>query len=58
VLRYNPEDYQAYGNLGFICLKAGRMEEAKKYFGAALRLNPEDEIARRNLAALQRTAPR
>jgi Flp pilus assembly protein TadD len=53
VIRTNPDDYQAFGNLGLICLASGRNEDARTFFETALRLNPDDAVARRSLERLQ-----
>jgi len=55
VIRLNPDDYQAYGNLGIISMRNGRIESAEQYLRTALRLNPDDTVARQNLDALLRS---
>jgi len=39
--------------LGNLNVKMGRFEEASKYYGQALEINPQFEAARKNLEALQ-----
>ena len=41
--------YRAYGNLGLISLKQRQWVEARRYLQVAVQLNPDDQIARRNL---------
>jgi Flp pilus assembly protein TadD len=53
VIRLNPDDYQAFGNLGVICLTEGRLADAQNYLETALRLNPDDLVARKNLTRLK-----
>jgi Flp pilus assembly protein TadD len=53
VIRVNPDDYQAFGNLGVICLTEGRLADAQNYLETALRLNPDDLVARKNLTRLK-----
>ena len=57
VLRLNPEDYQAHGNLGAIYYRQQDYDLAEFHFEGALRLNPDDAVARRSLE-LVRTAKR
>ena len=52
-LRLCPDDDVARYELGKIFLAAGRREEAKEEFEAALRVNPDFKSARRELKALQ-----
>ena len=47
-----PTYANAYHNLGNVLDRAGRVEEAKQAYHAALRINPALEEARYNLAAL------
>jgi Flp pilus assembly protein TadD len=56
-VQLNPEDYEAWGSLGFICLRTSRRDEARHYLERALRLNPEDAIARANWEELQSRLP-
>jgi len=53
VVRLNSNDFQAFGNLGLICLKGGRLAEAQTYLETALRLNPDDPVAQQNLGLLK-----
>jgi hypothetical protein len=52
VVRLNPEDYQAHGSLGALFLQKGDLGQAESHFRAALRINPQDDISRTNLARL------
>ena len=45
-------DFQAFGNMGWICLKEGRLADARTYLETALRLNPDDSVAQQNLTRL------
>ncbi len=45
----NPGCWLAYNNMGSGVMKAGRVEEAVKYFEQALRFNPDYVLARHNL---------
>jgi Flp pilus assembly protein TadD len=49
----NPQDSQAFGNLGLIWLKQRQWVEARRYLQVAVQLNPEDQIARRNLGLVE-----
>jgi len=53
VIRLNPDDYQAFGSLGWICLTQGRLSDAQGYLETALRLNPDDLVAEQNLRRLK-----
>jgi Flp pilus assembly protein TadD len=43
----------AYNNMGVLCQEAQRLHDAQDYFEKALRLEPNYEVARRNLTALE-----
>lgn len=49
-----PQKARAFNNLGYAYFLAGRHDEARKAYEAALRLNPRFELAGNNLAALNR----
>ena len=40
-------------NLGFLALKQGELEEAKKYFETVLTYDPNDELAKHALENLR-----
>ena len=44
-IELNPDYYKAYCNLGSICMKTWRVEEAVEYYEKALQINPKDPIA-------------
>ena len=50
MLRFAPHDFKAHSNLGFVLLLEGEPDAALTPFESALRLNPEDEIARDGLS--------
>ena len=54
VVRLNPDDAQAYGCLGIVCLQTSRLDEAETYLKRALAMNPQDQFAQRNLEILRR----
>jgi Tfp pilus assembly protein PilF len=45
----NPNSVNVLGYAGVAALWAGEVEEAEGYFQRALRLNPNDAVARENL---------
>jgi tetratricopeptide (TPR) repeat protein len=58
-LRYRPEDAALHNDLGAVLARLGRVQEAIPEFETALKIDPNFEPARRNLAAArgQRTKP-
>jgi len=44
-----PESGPAHNNMGAVCLRAGKFEEAAKHFKEALKLNPNDLTIKKNL---------
>lgn len=46
VISKNSRDFEAYYNLGLLCLERQRYDEALQYFGKALRLDPSNIKAR------------
>ncbi|MCI0537703.1 MAG: tetratricopeptide repeat protein, partial [Verrucomicrobiales bacterium] len=54
VLRLNPTNHQAHGNLGLVFLEQGNLPEAETQFESALRIFPNDVIARKNLGLVRR----
>ena len=53
VLR-NPVHAKAHGNLGLVLLELGRPDEARLELETALRLNPQDQLAREALEEMAR----
>jgi len=51
-IRLNGENAKAHGNLGLVLIQIGDPLRAKQHLEIALRLNPEDEIARQTLKEL------
>ncbi|MEX1001492.1 MAG: tetratricopeptide repeat protein [Crocinitomicaceae bacterium] len=49
----DPNFYQAYNNLGLAYEKQGDLENAKKYYQKAIAINPDFQLAKDNLNALQ-----
>ena len=47
------ENTKIISNLGYLSLKLGKNEEAKKYFEVVLEIDPDDKIATAELAKLQ-----
>ena len=47
------ENTKIISNLGYLSLKLGKNEEAKKYFEVVLEIDPDDKIATAELARLQ-----
>ena len=52
LLRLFPEDVEAYNRLGKALLELGRYGEARAAFEEALRLDPHNQISRKNLERL------
>ncbi len=52
-LKIDPEYSPAWNNLGYVLMKQGRCEEARSALFTALKLSPEDELARENLELLK-----
>lgn len=53
VLRIDPEERSALGNLGLILARQGQTAEARSRFEQVLRLDPTDARARAALAELE-----
>lgn len=49
-----PESTKIISNLGFIAMKQGNNEEARKYFTAALEIDPKDQVAATYLLQLEK----
>ena len=59
-LQLNPENYKTHGNLAHIYLEEGDVSRARFHFENALRINPDDALARYGLQEIgnsQRKAP-
>ena len=54
ILKDFPEDLEAYNRLGKALSELGRNREAKRAFQQALKLSPNNSIARKNLGRLTR----
>ena len=52
-LSIEPENTKYMSNLGYLSLKEGNRDEAKKYFLAVLEFDPNDKIAKKMLEELQ-----
>ena len=50
----NPLHAKAHGNLGLVLLELGRPDDARRALETALRLNPQDQLARETLAEIAR----
>ena len=50
----NPVHAKAHGNLGLVLLELGRPDDARRALETALRLNPQDQLARETLAEIAR----
>ena len=56
--RLNPKSYLAHGYLGLVHMNQGHLQAAETHLRTALRLNPNDAVARDNLQrVLQAEAP-
>jgi tetratricopeptide (TPR) repeat protein len=53
-VRESPAKARAYNNLGYAYALAGRPDEAERAYRTALRLNPDFQLARQNLALLRK----
>ena len=53
-LEIAPEDIKIISNLGYLNLKEGNIEEAKKFFRTVLVYDPKDTIAGKELEKLER----
>jgi len=49
----NPEDANAEANLGSALAETGNVKEARLHYERALKLNPNNELARENLQQLE-----
>ncbi len=56
ILRDFPRDLEAYNRLGKALIELGRNSEARKAFGSALDLSPNNIIAKRHMARLRKLA--
>lgn len=52
-LRMEPENVKIISNLGIVALRQGRQAEAAGFFRTVLEINPEDQLAARQLAELE-----
>ncbi len=51
-LTMDGENTKIISNLGYLSLKTGNLEDARKYFEVVLEIDPEDKIARAQLESL------
>ena len=54
-VRLNPKNARAFGNLGFIFMEAGDLHQAEHNFRKALRLDPEDQLAKNALEKIRQS---
>ena len=52
-LLMDPDNTKVISNLGFLSLKTGDTEEAKRYFKTVLEIDPKDQIAKQQLDLLE-----
>lgn len=52
-LALDGDNTKVISNLGVLCLKVGKIDEAARYFKAVLEINPDDKIAQEQLARLK-----
>ncbi|MCR5621042.1 MAG: tetratricopeptide repeat protein [Treponema sp.] len=55
-LNLDPDSTKIISNLGFLSLKRGNEEEARKYFMTVLEIDPKDPVAAAELEKLEREA--
>ncbi len=53
LIRQNPDDANAYANLGFVCLMFGNTRRAQDSFQQALSLNSDNQTALRGLQIME-----
>ncbi|MBT6790327.1 MAG: tetratricopeptide repeat protein, partial [Verrucomicrobia bacterium] len=53
-IKIDNNNAKAHGNLGFIYIEKKRYNKSKLHFQRALEINPQDEIARKKIQALER----
>jgi len=53
-LNLDPDNTKIISNLGFLCLKRGNPEEARKYFATVLEIDPNDKLAKAEYEQLNR----
>jgi Flp pilus assembly protein TadD len=56
-VRINPEDANAEANLGSAFAEIGDAKQARLHYERALLLNPNNELAKENLAQLNQAQP-
>ena len=52
----DPDNTKVISNMGYLCLRLGKPEEARKYFMTVLEIDPEDKIAGLELKKLEQEA--
>jgi Flp pilus assembly protein TadD len=55
--RLDPNDGKAHGNLGFVLLEMRQFDAAQSHFLQALKINPNDAVARTGLEEARRARP-
>ncbi|MBQ5491199.1 MAG: tetratricopeptide repeat protein [Treponema sp.] len=51
-LNMDPDNTKIISNMGFLALKTGKRDEAKKYFETVLEIDPDDKLAQSQVASL------
>ena len=52
-LSIDPENVKIISNLGYLSLKEGKIDDARKYFSIVLEYSPNDKIALSELSKLE-----
>jgi len=52
-LAYDPDNTKIISNMGYLCLKLGDEEQARKFFMTVLEIDPGDKIAKIELQKLE-----
>lgn len=57
ILKTDPENVDALSRLGRVCFELGKLEQAKKYYNQALKVDPYNPIALKNLRIIKAYKP-
>lgn len=57
ILKSEPNNVDALSRLGRVCFELGKLEQAKKYYNQALKTDPYNPIALKNLKIIKATKP-